>query len=73
MTAFHFVLNGENRAVDDIDPNAPLLWILRHRLDMVGTKFDCGRGGYRNRHILNRCFPFLGGYRNFLEAVFPFS
>ncbi|MBY6210929.1 (2Fe-2S)-binding protein [Microbulbifer agarilyticus] len=44
MTAINFVLNGEDREVDDLDPNTPLLWVLRDRLDMVGTKFGCGRG-----------------------------
>ncbi|WP_290794993.1 (2Fe-2S)-binding protein [Flavihumibacter sp. UBA7668] len=26
----------------DIDPNTPLLWVLRDHLDLVGTKFGCG-------------------------------
>jgi len=26
----------------DIDPNTPLLWVLREHLDLQGTKFGCG-------------------------------
>lgn len=26
----------------DIDPNTPLLWVLRDHLDLVGTKYGCG-------------------------------
>lgn len=26
----------------DIDPNTPLLWVLRDTLDLVGTKYGCG-------------------------------
>ncbi len=26
----------------DIDPDTPLLWVLRDNLDLVGTKYGCG-------------------------------
>lgn len=26
----------------DVDPNTPLLWVLRENLDLVGTKYGCG-------------------------------
>jgi isoquinoline 1-oxidoreductase alpha subunit len=26
----------------NIDPNTPLLWVLRDHLDLVGTKYGCG-------------------------------
>ncbi|MHC5063955.1 MAG: (2Fe-2S)-binding protein [Planctomycetota bacterium] len=35
-------INGERVTVDDVDPNTPLLWVLRDRLGMTGTKFGCG-------------------------------
>ncbi len=38
-----FKLNGAPREVD-VDPNKPLLWVLREDLDMPGTKFGCGAG-----------------------------
>lgn len=39
MTSFR--VNG--RDVDiDIDPETPLLWVLRDELRMTGTKFGCG-------------------------------
>lgn len=35
-------VNGETRVVNDIDPNTPLLWVLRDHLGLVGTKYGCG-------------------------------
>lgn len=26
----------------DVDPDTPLLWVLRETLDLVGTKYGCG-------------------------------
>ena len=34
-------INGKTVAAD-VDPNMPLLWVLRDVLDMTGTKFGCG-------------------------------
>ena len=34
-------VNGKTKRVD-VDPNTPLLWVLRDSLDMPGTKFGCG-------------------------------
>ena len=36
-------LTVNNRAHElDVDPETPLLWILRDHLNLVGTKFGCG-------------------------------
>jgi isoquinoline 1-oxidoreductase subunit alpha len=35
-------INGSIHAVD-VDPQMPLLWVLRDVLDMTGTKFGCGK------------------------------
>jgi len=35
-------VNGQTRTIDDIDPTTPLLWVLRDRLGLVGTKYGCG-------------------------------
>jgi isoquinoline 1-oxidoreductase alpha subunit len=38
-------INGRAYTVgDDIDPQTPLLWVLRDALDLVGTKYGCGVG-----------------------------
>lgn len=29
---------------DTIDPNMPLLWVLREQLGLTGSKFGCGQG-----------------------------
>ena len=34
-------INGEKKQVN-VDPNTPLLWVLREVLDLVGTKYGCG-------------------------------
>ncbi len=34
-------INGKEHAVD-VDPDMPLLWVLRDTLGMMGTKFGCG-------------------------------
>jgi isoquinoline 1-oxidoreductase subunit alpha len=39
--AITFILNGESKTVD-VDPQMPLLWVLRDTLNMTGTKFGCG-------------------------------
>lgn len=36
-----FTVNGERKEVD-LDPDAPLLWVLREHLELTGTKFGCG-------------------------------
>ena len=35
-------VNGEPRDLGKIDPQTPLLWVLRDELGLVGTKFGCG-------------------------------
>jgi len=34
-------VNGQSRTVD-VEPDTPLLWVLRDTLGMTGTKFGCG-------------------------------
>lgn len=38
-----FSLNGETREVD-APGETPLLWVIRERLKLTGTKFGCGAG-----------------------------
>lgn len=38
-------INGRTHTVgDDVDPQTPLLWVLRDTLGLVGTKYGCGVG-----------------------------
>lgn len=41
MALYNLNINGKSQQVD-VDPNTPLLWVLRDHLDLVGTKFGCG-------------------------------
>ena len=41
MASFTLNINGEQKKVD-VDPNTPLLWVLRDDLNLVGTKYGCG-------------------------------
>ena len=43
LETFEFTLNGEARQVE-IEPDTPLLWVLRDELGLTGTKFGCGIG-----------------------------
>ncbi|MAC68775.1 MAG: (2Fe-2S)-binding protein [Gammaproteobacteria bacterium] len=36
-----FKINGEEHSLD-VEPEMPLLWVLRDELGMTGTKFGCG-------------------------------
>ncbi len=40
--AVEIVVNGEARRVE-VDPQTPLLWVLRDHLGLTGTKFGCGQ------------------------------
>jgi aerobic-type carbon monoxide dehydrogenase small subunit (CoxS/CutS family) len=39
--AIRFELNGKSTTVD-VDPQMPLLWVLRDTLNLTGTKYGCG-------------------------------
>ncbi|WP_295181262.1 (2Fe-2S)-binding protein [uncultured Christiangramia sp.] len=41
MAAITLNINDKEHSFD-IDPNTPLLWVLRDHLNLVGTKFGCG-------------------------------
>jgi isoquinoline 1-oxidoreductase subunit alpha len=52
--ATHFMLNGKPKTVD-VNPNMPLLWVLRDTLNMTGTKFGCGMA------LCGACTVHIGG------------
>ena len=39
--AITLTVNGASHTVD-VDPDTPLLWVLRDQLGLTGTKFGCG-------------------------------
>jgi isoquinoline 1-oxidoreductase subunit alpha len=39
--AISFEVNGQPHSVD-VDPQTPLLWVLRDTLNLTGTKYGCG-------------------------------
>ena len=39
--AIRLTVNGREHEVD-VDPDTPLLWVLRDELKLTGTKFGCG-------------------------------
>ena len=43
MAKYTLKINQQAVTVD-VDPDTPMLWVLRDSLDMVGTKFGCGAG-----------------------------
>ena len=43
MPSYSIVVNGTKRSID-APPEMPLLWVLRDRLGLTGTKYGCGAG-----------------------------
>jgi isoquinoline 1-oxidoreductase subunit alpha len=41
MAKYSLKVNGKVRQVS-VDPNTPVLWVLRDHLDLPGTKYGCG-------------------------------
>lgn len=41
MANFKLKINNQNYQAD-VDPDTPLLWVLRDHLGLVGTKYGCG-------------------------------
>jgi aerobic-type carbon monoxide dehydrogenase small subunit (CoxS/CutS family) len=43
MPSYSITVNGRARTVV-VEPDTPLLWVLRDTLGLAGTKFGCGQG-----------------------------
>ena len=43
MSAVTLQINGQSHTID-VSPDMPLLWALRDKLALVGTKYSCGIG-----------------------------
>ncbi|MFK7993987.1 MAG: (2Fe-2S)-binding protein [Granulosicoccus sp.] len=58
-------INGEKHSLD-IEPDMPLLWVLREEVELRGTKFGCGLG------MCGACTVHLDG-APVRSCVFPVS
>ena len=54
MSRITLTVNGEQRTVD-VEPDTPLLWVLRDTLGLTGTKYGCGKAlcGSCTVHVTN--------------------
>ena len=43
MATFTLRVNSRTHQVD-VDPDTPLLWVLRDAIGLTGTKYGCGIG-----------------------------
>lgn len=43
MASFTLTVNAMEHTVD-VQPDTPLLWVLRDNLGLTGTKYSCGKG-----------------------------
>ena len=41
LSMITLTVNGKTHTLD-VEPDTPLLWVLRDHLDLTGTKFGCG-------------------------------
>ena len=41
MAKINLDINGNKQQID-VDPNTPVLWVLRDHLNLTGTKYGCG-------------------------------
>jgi len=62
---YNLEVNGEKKRVE-VDPDTPLLWVLRDHLALTGTKYGCGRAQ------CGACTVHLGG-RPVRSCVLPIS
>jgi isoquinoline 1-oxidoreductase alpha subunit len=65
MAGFQLKINGGIHPVD-VDPDTPLLWVLRDSLGLTGTKFGCGIAQ------CGACTVFLDG-RPLRSCILPVS
>ena len=49
MNRITLKVNGRQHDVD-VEPDTPLLWVMRDNLGLTGTKFGCGIGTVRRMH-----------------------
>ena len=54
MSRITLTVNGQQQTVD-VEPDTPLLWVLRDTLGLTGTKFGCGKAlcGSCTVHVVN--------------------
>jgi aerobic-type carbon monoxide dehydrogenase small subunit (CoxS/CutS family) len=43
MSSITLLINGDSFSLD-VNPDIPLLWVLRDSLGLTGTKYSCGEG-----------------------------
>lgn len=62
--SFFLKVNGRRRKVN-VEPDEPLLWVLRDNLRLTGSKFGCGKG------ICGSCSVLINGsaYRSCMIPV----
>jgi isoquinoline 1-oxidoreductase alpha subunit len=51
MALITLSVNGNTQS-PEVDPNTPLLWVLREVLGLTGTKYSCGEGQCGNCVVL---------------------
>ena len=71
-------VNGQSHTVD-VDPDTPLLWVLRDTLGLTGTKYGCGISEcgicsvHMNGELINSCQKSIKRCKPlYLRGVFVF-
>jgi aerobic-type carbon monoxide dehydrogenase small subunit (CoxS/CutS family) len=66
MASISLTVNGKTHALD-VDPQTPLLWVLRETLGLTGTKFGCGIA------VCGACTVHLDGHEPIRSCATPVS
>ncbi len=66
MASMSIIVNNKEHPTVDLDPDMPLLWVLRDILGLTGTKYGCGIGQCGN------CTVHLDGQAS-LSCTVPLS
>jgi isoquinoline 1-oxidoreductase alpha subunit len=61
--AIQFHLNGKPQTVE-VNPDMPLLWVLRDTMGLIGTKFGCGMA------LCGACTVHIDGEATRSNAIF---
>lgn len=74
MASFKLSINGTIQEVN-VEPDTPLLWVLRDELGLKGTKFGCGKGHcgactvHLDKYAVRSCIIPVSSVKNSITTI----